>query len=107
MFSQPPTLEKPCPPAGKDVAIQSPTTLQIDIQPLIPENAFIHRRQSPRNNVTEIVDAAAKYLERAPPANKSKIQSRPNTSSQRKAQPLFTSYLPEILTEYNSPEQKV
>ena len=60
VFSRPPTLERPSPHAGSDVAIQSPTTLQVDIQPLIPENAFLHERQSPRDNVTETVDTAAK-----------------------------------------------
>ena len=35
------------------------------------------------------------------------MQVRPNTSSQRKAQPLFTTYLPDIKTSYNSPERKI
>ena len=35
------------------------------------------------------------------------MQLRPITSSQRKAQPLFTSYLPDIPTEYNSPGRNV
>ena len=35
-----------------DVGIQSPTVPQIDIQPLIPENAFLHERQPPGDNVT-------------------------------------------------------
>ena len=54
VFSQSPTLEQPCPHAGNDFAI--PTTLQIDIQPLKAENAHIRGKQSPRDNVTEIVD---------------------------------------------------
>ena len=58
------------------------------------------------HHATEIVDAAARNLRRPPPANTSKMQLRPNTSSQRKAQPLFTSYLPDIVTSYNSPDRK-
>ena len=105
MSSRSPTLEQPSPHTENDVAIQSSTTQQIDIQPLIPENAFLHERQSPRDNVTEIVDAAARNLERTPPANTSTMQLRSNTSIQRKTQPLFTSYLPDIVTSYNSPER--
>ena len=106
VFSRSPVLEQPSPHTRDDIPIQSPTTPQIDIQPLIPENAFLHERQSPGDNVTEIVDAAARILRRTPPANKSTMQLRPNTSSQRKAQPLFTSYLPDLVTSYNSPERK-
>ena len=95
--------EQPSPHTRNDVAIQSP---QIDIQPLIPEIDFLHERLSPRDNITEIADAAAGNLRRTPPANTSTMQLRPNTSSQRKAQPLFTSYLPDIVTSYNSPERK-
>ena len=105
-FSPSPTLELPSPHTRTDVAIQSPITPQIDIQPLMPENAFLHEIQSPGNNVTKIVDAAARNLRRTPPANTSNMQLRPNTSSQRKAQPLFTSYLPDTVTSYNSPERK-
>ena len=106
MFSRSPTLEQPSPHTTNDVAIQPPTTLQLDIQPLVSENAFLQERQSPCNNVPEIVDATARNLRRTSPANASTMQLRPNTSSQRKAQPLFTSYLPDIVTNYNSPEQK-
>ena len=62
VFSRSPAPEQPSPHTENDVASQSPTTQQIDIQPLIPENAFFHERQSPRDNVTEIVDAAARNL---------------------------------------------
>ena len=106
VFSRSRTLEQPSPHTRTDVAIQSPTTPPIDIQPLIPETDFLNERQLPRDNVTEIVDAAARNLRRTPPANTSTMQLRPNTSSQRKAQPLFTSYLPDIVTSYNSPERK-
>ena len=106
VFLPSPTLEKPSPHSRNDVEIQSPTTPQIEIQPLFPENDFRHERQSPGDNVTEIVEAAARSLRRTPPANTSNMQLRPNTSSQRKAQPLFTSYLPDIVTSYNSPERK-
>ena len=106
MFSRSPTLEQPSSHTRTDVAIQSPTTPPIDIQPLIPETDFLNERQLPRDNVTEIVDAAARNLRRTPPANTSTMQLRPNTSSQRKAQPLFTSHLPDIVTSYNSPERK-
>ena len=106
MFPRSQVSEQPSPHTGNDVAIQSPTTPQIDLQPFIPENGFPHERQSPRDNVTEIVDAAAKNLRRTPPANTSTMQLRPKTSTQRKAQPLFTSYLPDIVTSYNSPERK-
>ena len=102
--SRSPVSEPPSPHTRNDVAIQSPITPQIDIQPLIPENDFLHERQSPGDNVTETVDAAARNLWRTPPSNTSTMQLRPNTSSQRKAQPLFTSYLPDIVTSYNSPE---
>ena len=105
MFSRSPPLEQPSPHAGNDVVIQSPTTLLVDIQPLIPENAFLHERKLSSDNVTEIVDAAATNLKRTPPANTSQMQLRPNTSSQRKTKPLFTSYLPDIVTNYNSPER--
>ena len=107
VFSQSPPLEKPSPDTKNEVAIQSPTTPQFDIKPLITEIAFLHERQSPRDSVTEIVDAAARKLRRTPPANTCNMQLRPNTSTKRKAQPLFTSYLPVILTDYNSPERKV
>ena len=106
VFSRSPTLEQPSPQARNDAAIQSPTTLQIDVRPLIPENDFLNERHSPRDNVAEIVDAAARDFRRTPPANTSTMQLRPNTSSQRKAQPLFTSYLLDIVTSYNSPERK-
>ena len=106
VFSRTPASEQPSPHTRSDVAIQSPTTPQNDIQPLIPGNDIPHERQSPRDNVTESVDAAARNLRRTPPANTSNMQLRPNTSSQRKAQPLFTSYLPDIITSYNSSEQK-
>ena len=106
MFSQSATPEQPSPHEGNDVATHSPTTHHIDIKPLIPENDFLHGRQSPRDNVTEIVDAAARNLRRTHPANTSTMQLRPNTSTQRKAKPIFTSYLPDILTDYNSPERK-
>ena len=71
VFSQSPPLEQLSPNTGKDVAIQSPTTLQSDIQPLIPENAYLHERQSPRDNVTNIVDAASRNLRKTLSANKS------------------------------------
>ena len=106
VFSPSPTLEQPSPHPITDVAIQSSTTPQIEIQPLLPENDFLPERQSPGDNVTEIVHAAARNLRRTPPANTSNMQLRPNTSSQRKARPLFTSYLPDIVTSYNSPERK-
>ena len=106
VLSSSPTLEQPSPHSKNDVEIQSPTTPQIKIQPLLPENDFRHERQSPGDNVTEIVEAAARSLRRTPPANTSNMQLRPNTSSQRKAQPLFTSYLPDIVTSYISPERK-
>ena len=106
VFSPSPTLEQPSPHPRNDVAIQSPVTPQIEIQPLTPENDFLQERRSPGDNVTEIVDAAARSLRRTPPANTSNMQLRPNTSSQRKAQPLFTSYLPDIVTRYNSAERK-
>ena len=100
------TPEQPSPHIRNNVAKQSPTTPQLDIQPILPENAFLHERQSPGDNVTEIVDAAARNLRRTPRANTSTMQLRPNTSSRRKAQPPFTSYLPDIVTSYNSPERK-
>ena len=106
VFSRSPVLEQPSPHTKDDVPIQSPTIPQIDIQSLIPENAFLHERQSPGDNVTEIVDAAARNLRRTTPANTSTMQLRPNASSQRKAQPLFTSYLPDIVTSFNSSERK-
>ena len=106
VFSRSPTLEQPSPYTRNDVAIQSPITPQIDLQPLIPENAFLHERHSPADNVIAIVDAAARNLRRTPPANTSAMQLRPNTSSQRRAQSLFTSYLPDIVTSYKSPERK-
>ena len=106
VFSPSPTREQPSPHTRNDVAIQSPITPQIDIQPLIPENVFLHESQLSVDNVTEIVEAAARSLRRTPPANTSNMQLRPNTSSQRKAQPLFTSHLPDIVTSYNSPERK-
>ena len=102
VFSRSPTLEQPSPPTQNNVDIQS----QIDIQPLLPENDFLHESQLPPDNVTEIVDAAARSLRRTPPANTSNMQIRPNTSSQRKAQPFFTAYLPDVVTGYNSPERK-
>ena len=105
VFSPSPTLEPPSPHARDDVA-KSPITPPIDIQPLIPENVFLHGSQLSVDNVTEIVDAAVRSLRRTPPANTSNMQLRPNTSSQRKAQPLFTSYLPDIVTSYNSSERK-
>ena len=91
VISRSPVQEQPSPHTRNDVVIQSPTTPQTDIQPLIPENAFLHERQSPGDNVTEIVEAAARSLRRTPPANVSTMQLRPNTSTQRKAQPLLTS----------------
>ena len=80
VFSRSPVLEQPSPHTRNDVAIPSPTTPQIDVKPLIPENAFLNDRQLPRDNVTEIVDAAARNLRRTPPANMSNMQLRPNTS---------------------------
>ena len=106
VFSRSPTLEIPSPHARNDVAIQSPTTVQTDIQPLIPEDAFLLERHTPCDNVPEIVDAAAKNLRRTPPAKMSKRQLRPNTSSQRKTHPLFTSFLPDLVTSCNSPKRK-
>ena len=100
MLRQSPTLEQPSPHTGNDVATQSPTTLQIDIQPLIAENAFLHESQSARKNVTEIVDAAAGNFRTTPPAKTSTMQLRPNTSAQRRAQPLFTSYFPDVVTSH-------
>ena len=47
VFSPSPTLEQPSPHPRNNVAIQSPATSQIGIQPLIPENDF-----SPRKTVT-------------------------------------------------------
>ena len=106
VFPLAPTLEQPSPHTRNDVAIQSPITPQIDIQSLIPQNDFLHGRQSPGDNVTEIVDAAARNVRRTHPANTSTMQLRPNTSSQRKAQPLFMSYLPDIVTSYRSSRAK-
>ena len=54
-----------------------------------------------------IVDAADRNLRRTPPAKTSNMQLRPNTTSQKKAQPLFTTYLPNTLAEYISPERKM
>ena len=102
-----PPLEQSCAHTENDVAKQSLTTPQTDIQPLIPENAFLHERHSRRDNFREVLDAAATNLRRTPPANTSKMQLRHNTLPQRKTQPLFTSYLPDIITNYNSPERKI
>ena len=77
VFSRSPTLEQPSLPTQNNVDIQS----QIDIQPLMLENDFLHERQSPPDNVAKIVDAAARNLRRTPPANMSTMQLRPNTSS--------------------------
>ena len=107
VFSPSQTLAQPSPHTGNDVAIQTLTTLQFDIQHLIRDNDLLHERKSPRDNVMDILDAAARNLRRTPPANTSNVQLRPNTSSQRKAQPLFTTYLPDIRTHYNSPERKI
>ena len=107
LFPQSPTPEQATPQPKNDVAIQSLTTVQIDIQPLIPENAFLHGRQSQRDNITELVDAAAKNLRETPPEDLFKMQLRPITLSQREAQPLYTSYLTDIPTNYNSPERKI
>ena len=85
MFSRSATPEQPSPNEGNDVATHSPITPQMDIPPPITENAFLHERQSPGDNVTEIVDAAARFLSKTPPANTSTMQLRPNTSAQRKA----------------------
>ena len=74
VFSRSPAPEQPVPHTRNDVAIQSPTTLQIDIQPLIPENAFLHGRQSPCDNVSGIVDAADRNLGITPPRNTSQMQ---------------------------------
>ena len=107
VFSHSPTLEQPSPHAENDVAIQSPPNMPINVQPPIPEVDFPYERQSPYDNVTAIVDAAARNLRRTPPAKTSNTQLRPNTSSQRKAQPLFTTYLPNTLTDYITPERKM
>ena len=64
MFSQSSTLEQRSPYTRHDVAKQSRTIAPIDMQPLIPENAFLHERQPLSDNVTEIVDAAARNLEK-------------------------------------------
>ena len=72
VFLQSPAPEQPCLHREIDVAIQSLSTLQIDIQPLIPGNAFLHKKQPQRENITEIVDAAARNLRRTTPANTSK-----------------------------------
>ena len=48
VFSRSSTVEQYSPHAETDVAIQSPTTLQIDIQPLMPENDFLHERITTR-----------------------------------------------------------
>ena len=53
------------------------------------------------------MDAAVKRLTRTSRANTSTMHLRPNTPTQRKAQPLFTSYLPDIPTDSNSPERKI
>ena len=96
IFSRSPALEHPISHTGNDVAIQSPTIPEIDLHLLIPNTAFLHEGQSPRNRNSETVDAATRHL-RTPPAN---------TSTQRKAQPIFTSYFPDIVTGYNSPRRK-
>ena len=44
VMSRSPASEQPSPHTRTDVAIQLPTTLQHDIQPLIPEMAFPHER---------------------------------------------------------------
>ena len=106
VVSQLPPLEQLSPNTRNDVAIPSPTTPHIDKQPLIPENAFLYEKQSPRDNVTEIVDAAARDLRGTPRANTSQMQLRPKTSSHGKSQPLFTSYLLDIVTSCNSPERE-
>ena len=74
VFSRSTASEQPSPHTKNDVAIQSPTIPQIDIQPLIPDNYFLHERQSPCDNVTEIMDAAARNLRGTPPANTSTMQ---------------------------------
>ena len=98
MFRRSPVPEPSSPRTENDLTKQLSTTLQIDIQPLIPDNAFFHARQSPRDNVPEIADAAARNLKRTPPANTSITQLRPNTSAQRKAQPLSGSNIRDIVT---------
>ena len=52
------------------------------------------------------MDAAARNFRRTPPANTSTMQLRPNTSAQRRAQPLSSSYFSDILTDNNSPERE-
>ena len=61
---------------------------------------------SPRENVTEIGDAAARSLRRTPPANTSLMQLRPNTSAQRKTKLLLASFLPDIVKSFLSPDRK-
>ena len=105
--SRSPASEQLSPHRTNDVVIQSSPITPMDIQSLIPENEFLHERQSPRDNVTEIVDAADRNVRRTLPANTSTMQLRPNTSSQRKAQSLFTSNLPDIVPSYNTPERRM
>ena len=107
VFWQSSTFEQPSPQVRSDAAIQSPPITKNDIQPPTPDNDLLHERKSPRDNLTEDEDAAPKNFRRKPPANTSNMQLRFNTSSQRKAQPLFTTYLRDILMEYNSPERKI
>ena len=107
MFSRSPTQEPYSPFRDNDVAITPPVTTKFNIQPLIPYNVVLHERQSPRKNVTGTVEAAARTLRRAPLGNTSTRLLRPNTSTQGKAQWLFTSYLPDIVTGYKFPETKI
>ena len=106
VFSGSSALEQPSPHTGNDVATQSQTIPPIDKQPLNPDTDFGQKRQSPLNNVTEILDVEARNHRRTLPANTSKMQVRPNTSTHRKSEPLLMSYLPDIVTKNNSPFKK-
>ena len=107
MFTHSREPEPPSHRRENEVALQLATTPQNDIQLFRPDNAFLHGRQSPRDSIREILEAAARKLKKMPAGNTNMKQLRPSTSAQRKVQLLSTSFLPAIVTGYNSPDRKI
>ena len=89
-----------------DVAPTIPSSPETEIQPLLPDKASLHEKQSLQDNITENVDAAARNLRKTPLANTSTVQLGTNTSAQRKPQQLSQPCFPDKVISFESPQRK-
>ena len=105
MPTRSPAQEPLSPFTNNDISITLQNFSQSEKQPFLTITTCLHGRQLSRHNRGEHGEAAARNLQRTLPTKESILHLQLNTSTEQKVQSSFMAYLPEIFTDYNSPDQ--